>query len=441
MERRFKIQSNLRIVNCEKKEKAFGPGIAALLEGVERHGSLRKSAALMNMSYSKAWTVLHGCEAQLGFALLNSRIGGRCGGGAELTGEGKRLLENYRAFEKEAGRELGDLAKKYFPAYFSECFPEEFRGESGGRNKRGAGEPGNGENHGSGGSQKGRQGGTYDGFKRPWILVRGAGDLATGIILRLWSCGFRVAVTECRKPSAIRRRAALCEAVWEGTSCVEGVRCRRVETLREAELSEEEGVIPLFVDEEAACIHLLQPAAVIDAILAKRNLGTEREMAPITVGVGPGFTAGEDVDAVVETMRGHFLGRVIWQGAAIPNTGIPGEIGGFSSERVIHSPASGPLRFVKENGKTAVDIGSAVKKGQLIAWAGDTPVYASLDGVLRGLIREGYEVKKGLKIADIDPRPEQAAFCDTVSDKARAVAGGTVEALLAASARKGIRLL
>lgn len=435
MERRFKIQSNLRIVNCEKKEKAFGPGIAALLEGVETHGSLRKSAALMNMSYSKAWTVLHGCEAQLGFALLNSRIGGRCGGGAELTEEGKKLLENYRAFEKEAGRELGDLAKKYFPGYFSEDFPEELRGESGGRNCRGPREPGNGE------SQESLQGTASGGFKRPWILVRGAGDLATGIILRLWSCGFRVAVTECRKPSAIRRRAALCEAVWEGTSCVEGARCRRVETLRQAELAEEEGVIPLFVDEEAACIRLLHPAAVIDAILAKRNLGTAREMAPITVGVGPGFTAGEDVDAVVETMRGHFLGRVIWQGAAIPNTGIPGEIGGFSSERVIHSPASGPMRFVKENGKTAVDIGAAVKKGQIIAWAGDTPVYASLDGVLRGLIREGYEVKKGLKIADIDPRPEQAAFCDTVSDKARAVAGGTVEALLEASARKRIRLL
>ena len=435
MERRFKIQSNLRIVNCEKKEKAFGPGIAALLEGVETHGSLRKSAALMNMSYSKAWTVLHGCEAQLGFALLNSRIGGRCGGGAELTEEGKKLLENYRAFEKEAGRELGDLAKKYFPGYFSEDFPEELRGESGGRNCRGAREPGNGE------SQESLQGTASGGFKRPWILVRGAGDLATGIILRLWSCGFRVAVTECRKPSAIRRRAALCEAVWEGTSCVEGARCRRVETLRQAELAEEEGVIPLVVDEEAACIRLLHPAAVIDAILAKRNLGTAREMAPITVGVGPGFTAGEDVDAVVETMRGHFLGRVIWQGAAIPNTGIPGEIGGFSSERVIHSPASGPMRFVKENGKTAVDIGAAVKKGQIIAWAGDTPVYASLDGVLRGLIREGYEVNKGLKIADIDPRPEQAAFCDTVSDKARAVAGGTVEALLEASARKGIRLL
>ena len=361
MERRFKIQSNLRIVNCEKKEKAFGPGIAALLEGVETHGSLRKSAALMNMSYSKAWTVLHGCEAQLGFALLNSRIGGRCGGGAELTEEGKRLLENYRAFEKEAGRELGDLAKKYFPGYFSEDFPEELRGESGGRNCRGPREPGNGE------SQESLQGTASGGFKRPWILVRGAGDLATGIILRLWSCGFRVAVTECRKPSAIRRRAALCEAVWEGTSCVEGARCRRVETLRQAELAEEEGVIPLFVDEEAACIRLLHPAAVIDAILAKRNLGTAREMAPITVGVGPGFTAGEDVDAVVETMRGHFLGRVIWQGAAIPNTGIPGEIGGFSSERVIHSPASGPMRFVKENGKTAVDIGAAVKKGQIIA--------------------------------------------------------------------------
>ena len=164
--------------------------------------------------------------------------------------------------------------------------------------------------------------------EQPWILVRGAGDLATGVIVRLHRCGFRVAVTECTNPSAIRRRAALCEAVWQGQATVEGVTCRRVTDVDEATRVSQAGEVPLLVDERAACVSALRPAAVVDAILAKRNLGTNRAMAPITVGLGPGFTAGEDVDAVVETMRGHHLGRVILQGAAIPNTGVPGVIAG-----------------------------------------------------------------------------------------------------------------
>ncbi len=258
-----------------------------------------------------------------------------------------------------------------------------------------------------------------------WIVVRGGGDLASGTILRLHRCGFRVLVTECANPSAIRRLAAFCPAVWAGTAVVEGITCRRVESRQEAEKAFQAGEIPLLVDPGCEKVGQFRPAAVIDAILAKKNLGTHRGMAPITIGLGPGFTAGEDVDCVVETMRGHHLGRVIYSGSAIPNTGVPGNIGGYTSQRVIHAPASGPMIFVD-----GVDIGAMVQAGQVIGMVGETPVYATISGVLRGLIREGYPVKKGLKIADIDPRPEQVAYCDTVSDKALAIAGGVLEALL-----------
>lgn len=276
---------------------------------------------------------------------------------------------------------------------------------------------------------------------QPWVLVRGAGDLATGVIVRLHRCGFRVAVTECANPSAIRRRAALCEAVWQGRATVEGVTCRLVEDIDAAVQASQADEVPLLVDERADCVTKLRPAAVVDAILAKRNLGTNREMAPVTVGLGPGFTAGEDVDAVIETMRGHHLGRVLLQGAAIPNTGVPGVIAGYAGERVIHAPASGEMTFVQGESGQTIDIGASVKKGQEIARVGGVPVLATIDGVLRGLIRAGYPVMEGLKIADIDPRSEQVAYCDTVSDKARAIGGGVVEALLYLACKKDIRLL
>lgn len=276
---------------------------------------------------------------------------------------------------------------------------------------------------------------------QPWVLVRGAGDLATGVIVRLHRCGFRVAVTECANPSAIRRRAALCEAVWQGQATVEGVTCRLVEDIDAAVRVSQADEVPLLVDERADCVAALHPAVVVDAILAKRNLGTNREMASVTVGLGPGFTAGEDVDAVIETMRGHHLGRVLLQGAAIPNTGVPGVIAGYAAERVIHAPTSGEMTFVQGESGQTIDIGASVKKGQEIARVGGVPVLATIDGVLRGLIRAGYPVMEGLKIADIDPRSEQVAYCDTVSDKARAIGGGVVEALLYLARKKDIRLL
>lgn len=271
------------------------------------------------------------------------------------------------------------------------------------------------------------------------VLVRGAGDLATGTILRLHNCGFRVLAVECARPSAIRRRAAFCEAVFDGTATVEGVTARLIDRIEQADAVWNAGEIPLIVDEAASCAASCAPTVLVDAILAKRNLGTTRDMAPITIGLGPGFTAGGDVDAVIETMRGHRLGRVIYDGAALPNTGVPGPIAGFAAERVIHAPASGAMTFVRS--PEPVDIGSIVRKGQTIGFVGGVPVTATLDGVLRGLIREGYPVTEGLKIADIDPRAQEVQNCTTVSDKARAIAGGVLEAMLHLAGERGVSLL
>lgn len=267
--------------------------------------------------------------------------------------------------------------------------------------------------------------------KNKMILVRGGGDLATGVIHKLHQCGYHVLILECDRPSAIRRHVAFCEAVYDGTSAVEGVVCRHIaenNILAQCERCWEEGEIPLLTDTEGKHIHELAPAAVVDAILAKKNLGTDRTMAPLTVGLGPGFTAGEDVDYVIETMRGHNLGRIIWEGSALPNTGVPGVIAGVGKERVIHSPAAGVMKNISH-------IADIVKKDQVIAMVGETPVKATISGVIRGLIRDGYPVFQGMKIADIDPRAEQKKNCFTISDKARCIAGGVLEVLLS----QGIR--
>lgn len=259
------------------------------------------------------------------------------------------------------------------------------------------------------------------------ILVRGGGDLASGTIHKLHKCGFPVLVLETASPSAIRRNVAFSEAVYQGSQQVEDVTCHLAASLQEAENLLREGKLAILVDPEGRAIFHLKPLAVVDAILAKRNLGTRRDMAPITVGLGPGFTAGLDVDAVIETKRGHNLGRVLWQGCAAPNTGIPGLIAGYGKERVIHSPAAGTLRNVCR-------ITDIVRRGQVIAQVetadGPVPVTATLDGLLRGLIRDGYPVTEGFKIADIDPRAEEYQNCFTISDKARCIAGGVLEAIL-----------
>lgn len=255
------------------------------------------------------------------------------------------------------------------------------------------------------------------------LIVRGGGDLASGVIHKLHQCGYQILVLECANPSAIRRKVSFGEAVYDGTIQVEQTTGRLIRDINECQAVWERKEIPILVDEDASAAEVLKPDALIDAILAKKNLGTSRNMAPLTIALGPGFEAGVDVDYVVETQRGHNLGRIIANGCAAPNTGIPGVIAGYGKERVIHAPAEGIIH-------NCAQIGDIVEKNQIIANIGEVPVKASLTGVLRGIIRDGYLVPMGMKIADIDPRKEQKKNCDTISDKARCIAGGVVEILL-----------
>lgn len=296
------------------------------------------------------------------------------------------------------------------------------------------------------------------------IICRGAGDLATGIIHRLHRAGHRVIALETDYPAAIRRQVSFCEAVYDGSAVVEGVTARLVPALADAEtdtetysgendtpaahiVSEkwdssaieavlEAGEVPLLIDPKGESIALLKPDIVVDAIIAKKNLGTTIDMAPLVIGVGPGFTAGQDVHLVIESMRGHNLARIITDGMAQPNTGVPGNIAGFTSERVIHAPAAGYIHDVRK-------IGDIVQKGDEIAriypdkesydnaLSEYVPVNATITGIIRGLIREGYYFRKGFKIADIDPRESEITNCFTISDKARSIAGSVLEAVSA----------
>lgn len=253
------------------------------------------------------------------------------------------------------------------------------------------------------------------------VIIRGGGDLATGVIQKFYRAGLPVLVLESPAPSAIRRTVSLCEAVYNGKATVEDMACRLIVDDEEILQCHREGVIPLMIDPAGDAIKRLSPMAVVDAIIAKRNLGTHRDMAPVVVALGPGFTAGQDAHAVIETMRGHNLGRVILEGSALPNTGTPGLIGGESTLRVIHSPASGPVRHLKK-------LGDVVEQGEGLFAIGDTVATAPIAGRLRGLIREGFVVHEGMKTADIDPRTNTDWL--TISDKARCIGGGALEAVL-----------
>lgn len=261
------------------------------------------------------------------------------------------------------------------------------------------------------------------------IIIRGGGDISTGTIHRLWQAGYGLLVLETPYPAAIRRQVTLSEAVYEGAAEVEGVRAVKIENAADAWPVIGSGRVPVLVDPAGQSIRALKPAAVVDAILAKKNLGTTMDMAPLTIGLGPGFTAGRDVHYVIETMRGHRLGRIISEGSAMPNTGVPGVIAGFGAERVIHAETEGTLRNI-------CHIGDLVRAGQTIAEIEDGPritkVPAAIDGILRGLIRDGYPVTKGFKIADIDPRYAELTNCFTISDKARCIAGSVLELVCAA---------
>ncbi len=261
------------------------------------------------------------------------------------------------------------------------------------------------------------------------IVVRGAGDIATGSIYRLYKAGFRPILLEIDKPSAIRRTVAFSEAVYDGATEIEGVTARLAKNLDEAVKIAEADELPILLDAEGKTIGDYRPDAVVDAILAKKNLGTSKEMAPLTIALGPGFEAGKDCDYVIETMRGHNLGRVISEGPAMPNTGTPGAIAGVTKDRVIHSPDKGVMRNVNK-------IGDVVQKGEVIAYIEDeegkkTDIEATISGLLRGLIRDGFIVTEGFKIADIDPRLEEHDNCFTISDKARSIGGSVLELITA----------
>lgn len=255
------------------------------------------------------------------------------------------------------------------------------------------------------------------------VGVKGAGEMASGIAWRLWQANIRrIFMLEIPRPMAVRRRVSFCEAVYENEFCVDGVPAIRVESAAETYRAWEQGKIAVAVDPHWALIGQLQPQIVIDAILAKMNLGTCIDEAPLVIGLGPGFQAGVDVHMVIETNRGHNLGRILLAGAAEANTGIPGDIGGYAQERVLRAPCAGVFT-------AAADIGVSVRSGEKIGQVGAEPVLAGIAGVIRGLLRQGTEVERGAKLGDIDPRGD-TSYCLTVSDKALAIGGAALEAIL-----------
>ncbi len=254
------------------------------------------------------------------------------------------------------------------------------------------------------------------------VLIRGGGDLASGVAWRLFQCGFRVLVVEAAQPMAVRRKVSFCEAVYDGKAEVQGVRALLVKDAADTTKVWERGEIPVIVDPLAESRHSVKPHVVVDAILAKKNLGTTLGDAPLVIALGPGFEAGKDAHFIVETNRGHNLGRLLSTGSAEPDTGVPGPVSGVTVERVLKSPADGRWEPLFE-------IGEFVQKGEKIGTVGGSIVRATISGVIRGLIRPGISVTKGLKIGDIDPRG-QREFCFTISEKSLAIAGGVLEGIL-----------
>jgi xanthine dehydrogenase accessory factor len=254
------------------------------------------------------------------------------------------------------------------------------------------------------------------------VLIKGAGDLASGVAARLHRSGFPVVMTELAQPLMVRRSVCFGEAVYEGEYAVEGIVARSVKSAGDMAPVLAAGQIPVVVDAGGTLCDELKPPVLVDAIMAKRNLGTSMTDAACVIALGPGFQAGVDCHAVVETNRGHWLGRVIWQGAAEPDTGMPGDVGGLRGKRVLRAPVSGSF-------EGQAKIGEQVVAGQVLATVDGAEVRAGCDGVLRGLIHSGLQVSAGLKVGDVDPRAEPA-HCFYISDKSLAVGGGVLEAIL-----------
>lgn len=254
------------------------------------------------------------------------------------------------------------------------------------------------------------------------ILIRGAGDLASGVAVRLAHCGYQIVMTDLDHPTSIRRAVSFSETILKGTFTVEDVTAEHAGSVHDITKILSKGRIAAIADPDAKCISVLKPEVVIDAILAKRNLGTQINDAPVVIALGPGFFAGKDCHAVIETNRGHDLGRVIYNGSAAPNTGIPGNISGFTVERVLRAPKEGIFTEIRH-------IGDLVAKGDPIAEVDGETILSPLDGVIRGLLPSGTPVTKGMKSGDVDPRGV-LSNCYSVSDKARAIGGGVLEAIL-----------
>lgn len=261
------------------------------------------------------------------------------------------------------------------------------------------------------------------------MLIRGGGDLASGVALRLFRSGFGVVITELDQPLVIRRTVSFAEAIYSGEITVEGVLGRHIENFSVIGDVLDAGIIPVAVDPDCTLLKILGGESVspgvsvlVDGRMTKRHPDFDKSSAPLVIGLGPGFTAGENCHAVIETNRGHFLGRVIWQGSSLPDTGVPEGFGEKFRNRVLRAPSNGFFQSSRL-------IGDHLEEGALVAEVNGNPVYAPFNGILRGLLHPGLQVKVGDKIGDVDPRNDPS-YCRTVSDKALAVAGGVLEAIL-----------
>ncbi|HWQ03895.1 MAG TPA: selenium-dependent molybdenum cofactor biosynthesis protein YqeB [Longilinea sp.] len=254
------------------------------------------------------------------------------------------------------------------------------------------------------------------------ILVRGGGDLASGVVLRLWRAGWDVLITEISQPLAVRRLVSFANAVYLGEMDIEGIHSVLVSTPGDAQAALTRRVVPVIVDEGAESREWFKPQVLVDARMLKKTAGISHPAAPLSIGLGPGFMAGKDCHAVVETKRGPFLGRVYWQGEAEPDSGIPESIANFSSERVLRTPVDGVF-------KETIPIGSFVEKGDLIACVGQWQLLAPFNGVVRGLVWDGLVVQRNMKIGDVDPRGD-ARLCRLISEKSLAIGGAVLEAIL-----------
>lgn len=258
-------------------------------------------------------------------------------------------------------------------------------------------------------------------FKHILVLVIGGGDLASGVIYRLHKVGFSVAVTELEAPLFVRRAVSYGEAIYQGQVTVDGITAQHAKTPEQILPILKQNQIPVIADPQGDMIRQLKPSVIVDARMHKSNLGIAQQDAPLVIGLGPGFHAGQDVHAVIETMRGHTLGRVIWDGSPAPDTGEPGSVKGITHTRVLRAPAAGHVQ-------PQYAIGEHIAQGAVIGHVNDKPIVAAFDGVLRGIVHPNVWVHEGMKIGDLDPRGNREA-CFTISDKSLAIGGGVLEAI------------